>query len=362
MLSVAGCEPRDRPLWPGSKYTEWQRHDAMMRALAYIDRSARVPGNFSEHGSDYVYCFYSIAATARDPELQAAARRSGIKSAARWAQAYETIPENADADEIADLVFGWLAASKLGQNDARIKPELARAASRFGAIDYLLFDPTKEPPPGDIPDMCRHDSTRNPRGAVNCRKCGRPLKIRSKYDIWIDALITTYTGDRYGVRLGASYRDVLRWMPKMRPYLDSNQTSHRLFIDTVYSLTHVVYTLNDYGRYLLPRDLLPDEFSYLKRNLSDAIALDDPETMGEFLDSLKSFGLPTSDATIRTGISYLLDHQRADGTWTSATDVYTLYHSAWTGIDGLKDCRWRGEGLSFPELRPLLEQLRAAPR
>jgi hypothetical protein len=294
--------------------------------------------------------------------LQAAARRSGIKSAARWAQVYRTIPENADADEIADLVFGWLAASKLGQNDARIKPELAQAASRFGAIDYLLFDPAKEPPPGDIPDMCPRDSTWNPRGAVYCRKCGRPLKIRSKYDIWIDALITTYTGDRYGVPLGASYRDVFDGCRRCAPYLDSNQTSHRFFIDTVYSLTHVVYTLNDYGTYVLPRDLLPNEFSYLKRNLPEAIALDDAETTGEFLDSLKSFGLSTSDATIRTGISYLLDHQRTDGTWTSATDVYTLYHSAWTGIDGLKDCRWHGEGLSFPELRPLLEQLRATSR
>ena len=331
----------------------------MMKALAWIQRSAEVPANFSEHASDYLYCFYSIAATARDPELQTAARRAGVKLAAQWARAYGTITKDADADYIADLVFGWLAASQLGQSDARIKPELARAAERFGPVDYLLFDATKEPPPGDIPDICPNDSVWNPRGAVTCKKCGRPLKIRSKYDVWIDALITTYTGDRYGIPLGASYRDVLQWEPRMRPYLDSNQTSHRFFIDTVYSVTHVVYTLNDYGSYLLSRDLLPNEFSYLKRNLPEAVRLDDAETMGEFLDSLKSFGITTSDATIRSGISYLLEHQRPDGTWTSATDVYTLYHSAWTGIDGLKDCRWRGEGLSFPEVKPLLEKIRS---
>ncbi len=126
-----------------------------------------------------------------------------------------------------------------------------------------------------------------------------------------------------------------------------------------YAVTHVVYTLNDYGRYLLPRDLLEDEFQFLRRNAPEAIALNDPETTGEFLDSLKSFGMKDSDEVIRTGMSYLLDTQRADGTWSDPDekDFYTLYHSAWTGIDGLKDCRWQGEGLTFPKLRRWLEEL-----
>ena len=86
--------------------------------------------------------------------------------------------------------------------------------------------------------------------------------------------------------------------------------------------------------YLLPRDLLPQEFAYLKENLGEAIALHDPETMGEFLDTLKSFGLNRSDEVIRTGITYLLDTQRPDGTWSAPEekDPYTLYHSAWTAL------------------------------
>ena len=248
----------------------------------------------------------------------------------------------------------------LGESDARIKPDLVRAAARFTAIDFLLFDPTKEPPPSDIPEDCRYDSANNPRGATVCRKCGRPLRMRSKYDVWMDALIATYTGDRYGIQLGAPYRDVLQWMPTMRPFLKRSQTSYRNFIDTLYALTHVVYTLNDYGKYRLPRGLLPQEFAYLKDNLGEAIALHDPETMGEFLDALKSFGLNQSDEVIRTGVTYLLDTQRADGTWgdPKEKDPYTLYHSAWTAIDGLKDCCWQGEGLSFPQVRPLLDSMR----
>jgi hypothetical protein len=272
---------------------------------------------------------------------------------------YATVPAIVDADEIADLAFGWYAATELGQSDHRIKPELRQAAARFTAIDYLLFDPVREPPPSDVPAQCPYDSVWNSRGATVCQKCGRLLALRSRYDVWLDALITTYTGDRYGMRLGAAYQDVLRWLPAMRPYLDRGHTSDENFIDTVYAVTHVVYTLNDYGQYLLPHNLLDDEYQFLRRNLREAIVVNDPETLGEFLDSLKSFGLNSSDEVIRSGMSYLLDTQRADGTWSrpDEKDFYVLYHSAWTGIDGLKDCRWQGVGLSFPKLRPWLEEL-----
>ena len=332
----------------------------MSRALAYIAQSSRDPENFATSGGDYMYCFYSLADTAADSRLRKAALVLGLETARKWTAAHAALPPNPSADVVMDFASGWLTASKLGLDDSHIKPTLRAAAARFGPADFLLFDPAREPPPSDIPEDCRYDSTWNPRGSKVCRKCGKPLNMRSKYDVWLDALIATYTGDRYSIRLGSPYSDVIRWMPAMRPYLDRAQTTYPLFIDTLYSLTHLVYTLNDYNHYLLPRDLLPQEFGYLKRNIPEAIALKDPETMGEFLDSLKSFGMTTSDLEIRTGITYLLDTQRPDGTWSPADekDRYTLYHSAWTGIDGLKDCRWQGQGLSFPELRPLLEKMR----
>jgi len=150
----------------------------------------------------------------------------------------------------------------------------------------------------------------------------------------------------------------------MRPYLDRDQTSEPIFLDIIYAISHLAYTLNDYNRYRLPHDLLPRENEYLRRNLPQAIALKDPETMREFLDTLKSFGLNNSDEVIRQGVTYLLDTQRADGTWSppEEKDPYTLYHSAWTGIDGLKECRWQGEGLSFPPVRGMIEGFRQVGR
>jgi hypothetical protein len=314
---------------------------------------------FAAQASDYVYCFYSIAKTARDPELRAAAARLAPKYARKWAATRATLSPNAGKDEISDLVFGWLPASLLGENDERIKPLLQKAAARFTAIDYLSFDPAKEPPPSDVPSPCDYDHMVNPRGAKVCMKCGRPLAMRSKYDVWLDALIDTYSGDRYSIRLGASYRDVVKWIPAMRPYPNRGETSEDNFVAVLYSLTHLVYTLNDYGQHRLPRDLLPQEFSYLKQNLGQAIAMKDPESMGEFLDTLKSFGLNYSDEVIRKGTAYLLDSQRSDGTWGAAdeTDFYTLYHSAWTAIDGLKNCQWDGERISFPVLAPMLVRM-----
>src|ERR1700730_10644561 len=104
-----------------------------MRAIEYIDRSAHDPKNFVDQGSDYLYCFYSIASTAQDSALRTAAERMGREGAKRWAKTSSKLPDKAGADDIADLVFGWFAASHLGQSDDRIKAEIRRAAARFSA-------------------------------------------------------------------------------------------------------------------------------------------------------------------------------------------------------------------------------------
>jgi hypothetical protein len=347
-------------LWPGSKYTEADRTRAILRAFHFIEQSAEVPENYRTQDSDFLYCFYSIAATAREPELRDAATRAARKYARKFAGIRVKVPPNASVNQIAHLIFGWYPAAMMGENDSRMKAELRRQSGRYSAVDFLKFDPAVEPPPSDISDPCEFDHFENPRGVKLCRKCGRPLAIKSKYEVWIDALVDTYSGDLYGVPMGASYRDAIKWLPAMRPYPDPKSANPTEFLDALYALTHVVYTLNDYGHYRLPRDLLPQEFAYLRANLPQAIAMHDPETMGEFLDALKGFGLDESDPVIQQGMTYLLDNQRPDGTWGPAdeADYYTLYHAAWTGIDGLKGCCWQGERLSFPGLRPVIEGVR----
>jgi hypothetical protein len=137
----------------------------------------------------------------------------------------------------------------------------------------------------------------------------------------------------------------------IRPYRGARGGAHRDYIWLVYAVTHVVYALNDYGLYRLRPSWLPQEFAFLKANLRQSIADRDPETTGEFLDTLKAFGLTQADPAIRAGMDFVLSRQRSDGSWGAPEegDCYTPYHATWTAIGGLMDYAFRGERTPYPD-------------
>src|ERR1044072_7207386 len=115
-------------------------------------------------------------------------------------------------------------------------------------------------------------------------------------------------------------------------------------------VTHVVYALNDYGLHRLRPSWLPQEFAFLKKHLRQSIADDDPETTGEFLDTLKAFGPTQADPVIRAGMDFVLSRQHVDGSWGApGDDCYTPYHATWTAIGGLMDYAFRGERTRYTE-------------
>lgn len=346
-----------RPLWPGSRWTEAARARAVRRGLLFIYRTALNGKNFAEYGSDYLWCFYTLSEAFSDPDARALARRMGLERARQWRLIHSKLPRNADAGTIADYAFGSDAADSLGVRDEQLKEEIRRAAPQFNTRDYLLFDPKTEPPPADVPDECDFCHADNPRGATTCRICKHKLRMRTRADVWYDALITTYSGEHYGVPLGASYADVLKWLPTLRPFRTDDNKSDE-FYDTVYAITHVVYTLNDYSLYRLNPRWLPQEFKFLRDNMIVAIRQRDSDMLGEFMDTLRSFGLTTDDALIRKGMEYFLAHQNRDGSWGDVRerDIYLRYHPTWNAVAALSEYAWRGERLSHPELLPLLEQ------
>jgi hypothetical protein len=182
--------------------------------------------------------------------------------------------------------------------------------------------------------------------------------MMSRYAIWTDALTRSYTGERFGVKLGAAFADVIKWLRVMRPYRGREDGANSDFFHAVYAITHVVYTLNDYSKYKLRPDLLAQEFEFLKGNLKEAIATEDPEMMGEFLDTLRAFGLDDTDLLIQKGMDYLLFRQNANGSWgeENVEEVYRRYHPTWTAIDGLRGYKWATRRLSFPNLEPMLRR------
>jgi hypothetical protein len=344
------------PLWLGARYTTADRDRALERGLDFIYRTASDPKVFADWGHDLLWCLYTISDTAKDPKLRETARKMGHERALEWRRIHTVVPTKTDADELSNLVFGSQAADRLGASDPVFKQQMRTAVRGISVTDFLLFDPAREPPPSDIPDQCGKCKRWNDRGVTVCRYCGAPLVMRNRYDVWTDALITSYSGEIYGIKLGAPYRDVIRWIPNMRPYPTRASIGTNAFYNVTYAITHVIYTLNDYNRYLLSPEWLPQEFQYLKTNLEESVRLKDPETVGEFLDTLRDFGMTEQDALIRTGVEYVLSKQNADGSWGDLTDpdIYNRYHSTWTAIDGLREYGWHGKRLSFPELKPLL--------
>ncbi|HEX8720617.1 MAG TPA: hypothetical protein VF736_08305 [Pyrinomonadaceae bacterium] len=342
------------------------RREAVSRGLEFIYRTACDPENFAAYGFDYTFCLHWIASTSRDAALSRAARRMALECARRWRSAWPALPADADAETVAQSVFGGLASDMLGLRDGAFKRDVRRAAARVSATDLLWFDPAAGPPPADLPAECACGEA-NPRGRKTCRGCKRRLKWLSRYEIWVLALIRGYLGEQYGVRLGASYAEVIGWLPVMRPY-PPLAGGYEDFIWAVYAVTHVVYTLNGYSAYRLSPRWLPAEYEFLKDSLDDIEGLGDTDAAGEILDSLKSFGLSDRHPLIRRGVEFLLSTQNEDGSWgdPAAEDIYDRYHPTLTAVNGLRDYAWTKEALVFPELAPALRRwargARGAPR
>jgi hypothetical protein len=332
------------------------RDEAIMRGLEFIYSTARDPDNFSLYGFDYTFCLHWIAATSRGASLRRTAREMAVECARRWRGENPKVPVDADAETVAQMVFGGLTADRLGLRDAAFRRDVRSAASRVSASELLWFDPASEPPPSDMPADCACGEV-NSRGRVKCRACRRRLKWMSRYEVWLVAIIRSYLGERYGVKLGASYADAVKWLPAMRPYPPLSR-GYEDFIWALYAVTHVVYTLNGYSTYKLSPRWLPEEFEFLKSSLDDLIKLGDADAVGETLDSLKSFGLSDRHPLIRRGLSFLLSTQNTDGSWgdVDAEDAYDRYHPTLTAVNGLRDYAWTKRRLVFPALLPELRR------
>ena len=335
-----------------------ERERAIKRGLEFIYEVARDEDYFADYGQDLLNCFYFISVTSRNPALRRAARKMGLERAGRWRREHRSLPRDADAETISVYIHGIYAAERFGLRDPALKEQIRRASKHITALDYFWFDPATEPPPSDVTEPCQCGLL-NERGRKACRQCRKRLDVINRYRLWYDALIVAYNGERVGIHIGARYREVLKWLPVMRPYRGRENGDNPDFHDCLYAITHIVYTLNDYSVYRLSPRWLPEEYAFLKTNLREAIATEDPDMMGEFLDSLRAFGLEDTHLLIRTGMEFLLSCQNADGSWgdMNEKDIYHRYHPTWTAIDGLREYAWRGQRLSFPRLMPMLREM-----
>ncbi len=351
LLTLTPRPPVPRPPRLSLALAGRNRALAIQKGLTFIYATAVVPENFADFGPDFLWCFCAIARTSADPELKQTAFSRGRELALRWRAAHPQVEQSDGVNELYQLTGGNQAADCLGVPDEPLKRAIRQAAASLTAAEVFGFDPAREPPPGDIPETCPKCDEENPRGTRICRRCGTALSMRDRYGVWCDAVILAFTGESAGVRLGGSLSDVVQWRPLMLPYPAPGDAYHNLYRHAAYAVTHMVYALNDYSYYRLRPEWLPREFEFLKSNLAFSLRAEDPELLGESLDTLKSFGLTGEDPMLADGIDYLLAHQNPDGSWGDPADpdVYNRYHSTWTAIDGLRDYAWNGERVSVPD-------------
>lgn len=329
---------------------------SIKRGLDFIYRIAHKPEGFDSYGSLLICCFALVGATSLDANLRELAKSRAQSLARRWNRQHPIIPADATPNLFLDFVMVRYALSRLGVRDAGLNAQICAAAKRFSVQDLLGFNPGNEHPANDLPYPC-DCGLKNQRGRTFCKQCRRRLENQSRYRVWMEALANTYISGRCGLVFGARYQDVLKWLPTMRPYPVSADEDVEFLREAIYAVTHIVYTLNDYGTYRLSPRWLPREFAFLKANVASACEREDPEVLGELLDSLKAFGLDASHPLIMRGTGYLLASQNKDGSWGDPDEenIRTRCHTTWTAIDGLRSYAWRGERLTFPKLRPLLK-------
>jgi hypothetical protein len=333
------------------------RETSIKRGLDFIYRVASTTDGFDSYGSLLICCFALVGATSRDASLRQLARSRAQKLAQRWGRAHPLVPPDAGPDLILDFVLVRYALSRLGLRDVALNAQMRTATKRFSAQDLLGFNPVSEPPASDLPYPC-DCGLKNQRGRTFCRQCRGRLEIQSRFRVWMRALASTYVSGRCGILFGARYPDVLKWLPAMRPYPVGADENVEILRDTIYAVTHTVYTLNDYGTYRLSPRWLPQEFAFLKANVASACERNDPEVLGEVLDSLKAFGLRAGHPLIIRGTKYLQEEQNEDGSWGDPDEenIRTRCHTTWTAIDGLRTYAWRGERLSRAEVKSMLKR------
>jgi hypothetical protein len=306
------------PLWPGAKFSTADRDRAVERAVRFIYSVAMDPFVFHDSGSDLLFAFANMSTSNGDRRIAELARRMGRERAIEWRRQHQTISPRASATAVSDLLYGSYSANLLGVPDRTFHRALLARAATFSARDYVGFDPAREPPPDTV-------------------------KGFSRRSLFLYSLLAAYFGEEAGTEAEGRYRDVLQWLPQMRPYPPHRYNADEYY-DAVFAITHVVYTYNHYNRSRVMPQCFPDEFAYLKANLPAAIPDKDPDTLGEYVDSLRAFGLDYSDAHLREATEYLLSTQNPDGSWgdPSERDSYVRYHSAWTGQGALQQFHWKG--------------------
>ena len=275
-----------------------------MRALTFLEHHAEL--DFAARARDYMLGVTLIRSGFAEPAVQTRAAALGQAFGTRWLRGLENGTAATEPDKLRLQLGDAFNALRLGVSvPAEHLAHLRSAAAGVGFHGFFGFDPRTAPPP--LP------SNRPPLAAH-----------ASRWDVWQHALILGYVCERLHADCGASYFDVLKWLPQLKqleplrpPPTAGGEGGGGVYAAQLSALTHVVYTLADYAQLRLEAALLPEEVGFLHRALEVSVRqLKLPEAVGEIADCLKSFGVHEGNSALMAeAAAFLLAAQNADGSW-----------------------------------------------
>lgn len=389
------------------------RRKAVVKALDAIFAMADEEENFQAFGNDMIQCFYDIASVTTDP-VRGRALMYVEQLAQRWRHAvlsrgWRTPGTKPSPQKILDTIVGLYCMERVGVCSARLKADVcdvvankisvqkesskgmsdlpAPASSEnvkfsdeeevaaavadvvarveggrhseeedsasaapakqeeskehvaaYSTADYLGWDPHSGGPPVGGEDVLSGEST-------------------TKYRSMCNALIYSFYAERVGVDIGCSYADVLRRLEELRPYKGPREIEDwDEFVDQCYLVTHVVFTMNNWGELALEPEIMPHEYSFIREHMCIAIRQRDVHLVGEYVECLRCFGASDGDPLVQLGIAFLLGTQSEEsGRWDADQDAYTSYHATMVAAQALLAHTFRGYGPGLASALPVLE-------
>jgi hypothetical protein len=304
-------------------------------------------------------CFAVAAATSHSSRRKQLATRRANTLIKHWRRENGVIPANPRKAALLDFVWVGYALKRLGKSTRSFPRQIAAAIRKFSPVELLGYDPRSEPPPENYSFVC-DCGLQNLPGRKTCKQCRCKLTFQTRYRTWFQGLTITYILQECGVGWSVGYEDVLKWLPALRPYpappTDENEDDDE-WRSALYAVTHLVYSLNDFGTYRLSPRFLKAEIDFIKKSIAVVCSEGEIELLGELLDTLKAFGLRPAHPLIRRGTNHLLENVNADGSWGDPDEdsINTLCHTTWTAVDGLRTYSWRRERAGNSRLRKLLK-------
>jgi plasmid stabilization system protein ParE len=311
-----GPIPPTRPLWPGSRYTRDQLHDALAAGVYWLLARAHRTGAFEL--SDLQQVFLILRESARDPALRRLAARVGPLLARRFLRLAPLPRATTPSEKLYDHAAGTYFARRFG---VTASPRYRRAlATAFRRADHQK--------------LLRRTSAADP---------ARDL---------LDELVDLYFPYKLGLPLPDGYANVVTRAARYPFRIVDGETPNELD-DRTYLATHVVYVLSDFNESRLHEAELRRVVRFLEQAAPVYLAAGDVETLGEVGDALKIVGRGYADPLIRSIVERLLRGQNPDGSWGKMRDKdrYRRYHTTWTCFNGLLEYRFPRRGISDPTIR-----------